>query len=269
MQFDPKSPDSPESEQKPKIFDLVSILMILVGVILFSKPLFDPWAGKAEFLLSELLMFGITLVFLKLQKFNVAELIRWNPLPRKLWWSLLLLVTGFVILLDELDRIISILIPMPVERIDELRSAFIFSTLPEAIWIILGVVIAAPLIEETIFRGIFQGTLERSFNPTQAVLWTSLIFAIIHFQIWWFIQILLLSVLLGYLCWRSNSIFPAVFIHIGNNLWTIFIMNSPDHFLLNLYLWHDHVNPLLVVLAIVISFYGFKIFDSKFANSKE
>lgn len=266
MPFNAEIPDSQESERTPKAFDIISILLILIGVTLISKPLLSPWSGKAEYFLAETLMFGVVLLFLKLHRFHLKTLLRWNPLPRKFWGSMLMLVIGNVVLLDELDRIVSIIIPMPVERLMELQTAFKFSTVPDAIWIILGVVLAAPFIEETLFRGIIQGTIERSSTPTQAVLWTSLIFAIVHFQIWWLIQILILSVILGYLCWRSNSIVPAVLIHTGNNLWTIFLMNAPEQFSPNFYIWHGHVNPILLIIAFVLSWFGFKRFDSNFTN---
>lgn len=261
-------PDPTESEHNLKTIDLVSIMLILIGIMLFTTPLISPWAGKAEFFLTELLMFVVVLLFLKIQGFPVKKLLRWNPLPRKLWLSVIMLILGSVILLDELDRVVSLIMPMPVEMIEELNTAFKFTSVSDTIWIILGVVIAAPLIEETIFRGIFQGSLERSFNPTQAVLWTSLIFAFLHFQIWWLIQLLILSVILGYLCWRSNSIFPAVLIHTGNNLMTILLMNSTEQFSLNVYLWHEHVNPLLLMIALVLFWFGFKSFDSGFTNSR-
>jgi membrane protease YdiL (CAAX protease family) len=261
-------PDQTEPEHNLKTIDLVSIMLILIGIMLFTTPLISPWAGKAEFFLTELLMFVVVLLFIKLQGFPVKKLIRWNPLPRKIWMSVTMLVVGNVILLDELDRVVSLIMPMPIERIEELNMAFKFTSVGDAIWIILGVVIAAPIIEETIFRGIFQGTLERSINPTQAVLWTSLIFAILHFQIWWIIQLLILSVVLGYLCWRSNSIFPAVLIHTGNNLMTILLMNTPDQLSFGFYLWHGHVNPLLLLIALALFWFGFKSFESGFTNSR-
>ncbi|MBT7619236.1 MAG: hypothetical protein HN590_18315, partial [Calditrichaeota bacterium] len=121
-------PDQTEPEHNLKTIDLVSIMLILIGIMLFTTPLISPWAGKAEFFLTELLMFVVVLLFIKLQGFPVKKLIRWNPLPRKIWMSVTMLVVGNVILLDELDRVVSLIMPMPIERIEELNMAFKFTS---------------------------------------------------------------------------------------------------------------------------------------------
>jgi membrane protease YdiL (CAAX protease family) len=72
------------------------------------------------------------------------------------------------------------------------------------------VVLAAPLIEELMFRGFFQRILEyRQGDITKSVLLSAMVFALIHFNPWWIVQIYLMGLFMGYMAWRTDSIWPS------------------------------------------------------------
>lgn len=83
---------------------------------------------------------------------------------------------------------------------------------------VLTIVFIGPLGEEIIFRhGMLGGMLRRRVNPWVAILVSSLIFGIIH---WNPIQIVFasaLGVMLGILYTKSQSIVPSLIYHIINN----------------------------------------------------
>ena len=83
---------------------------------------------------------------------------------------------------------------------------------------VLTIVLIGPLSEEIIFRhGMLGGMLRRRVNPWIAILVSSLLFGIIH---WNPIQILFasaLGVMLGILYTKSQSIVPSLLYHIINN----------------------------------------------------
>ena len=86
------------------------------------------------------------------------------------------------------------------------------------IFLFLSVVIVAPIGEEIVFRGFLQKFLEDYWKDiTRAVLVTSLFFAMIHFNPFWTIQIYLLGVVLGFLAWKTKSVFPSIMLHSINN----------------------------------------------------
>jgi len=90
---------------------------------------------------------------------------------------------------------------------------------------VLTITLIGPLGEEIIFRhGILGGMLRRGVAPWIAILVSSLLFGIIH---WNPIQILFasaLGVMLGILYTKSQSIIPSLLYHIINNSFAVFVM---------------------------------------------
>ena len=73
-----------------------------------------------------------------------------------------------------------------------------------------------PVCEEVLFRGAFQGTLERR-GPARAILWSALMFAVVHLNPFHFIVLFLLGAGMGLMVWRTGSILPAIVWHAVNN----------------------------------------------------
>lgn len=90
---------------------------------------------------------------------------------------------------------------------------------------ILTIVFMGPLSEELIFRhAILGGMLRRGVSPWIAILVSSLLFGIIH---WNPIQVLFasaLGVMLGILYTKSQSIVPSLIYHIINNGFAVVVM---------------------------------------------
>lgn len=97
---------------------------------------------------------------------------------------------------------------------------------------LLMLVIFAPLLEELFCRGIIlRGLLEHT-SPTKAILWSSAIFGVIHLNPWQAIPAFLIGVLMGWVYWKTRSLWASIFIHFINNgfayLITIFFPGLPD-----------------------------------------
>ncbi|MCK0068509.1 CPBP family intramembrane glutamic endopeptidase [Kordiimonas laminariae] len=86
-----------------------------------------------------------------------------------------------------------------------------------AILTYLMVIIVAPIIEEIVFRGYIQNSLEKKYNPQIAVLITSVLFAIIHFNLAVFPLYFILGVGFGVLFVRTRSLWTVILLHILNN----------------------------------------------------
>lgn len=76
--------------------------------------------------------------------------------------------------------------------------------------------------EELAFRGLIQGALAKLLRPTEAVVVTALIFAIIHRMPLSFPYLALLGLLLGLLRQRSGSLLPGMLVHLVNNTAAMF-----------------------------------------------
>jgi len=94
-----------------------------------------------------------------------------------------------------------------------------------------------------------------------------LIFAFLHFMPWW-IQILLIGVVLGVLAWRSDSVWPGIVVHAINNGVALLQVNLPPESL-DWYNWNGHVYPPLVVASAAAAFYCFKAFFRLTAGSED
>lgn len=88
---------------------------------------------------------------------------------------------------------------------------------------IMAVCILAPLCEEFVCRGIILRGLAYNLNPTKAILWSSLIFAVLHMNPWQAIPAFILGMFIGWVYYKTHSIWSAIFLHCLNNSFSTFI----------------------------------------------
>lgn len=78
---------------------------------------------------------------------------------------------------------------------------------------------ATPAVcEELLFRGYVQTRLTRSFGPAFGILAASILFAVFHFDVVHVIAVFPMGLFLGWVSWRSGSLFPAMLGHFVNNV---------------------------------------------------
>ena len=151
--------------------------------------------------------------FLRSRKEPIAERLRIRFVSSDVIISTIYLSFGIIILSDELDRIIQIFLPAP-EYILDLNGLLQPESIMGFLLLFIAVVIIAPLGEELLFRGFLQQILEKHWRDvTKAVLVTALFFAMIHMNPYWFVQIYILGILLGFLAWKTKSVLPPLILH--------------------------------------------------------
>jgi membrane protease YdiL (CAAX protease family) len=72
--------------------------------------------------------------------------------------------------------------------------------------------------EESLFRGFMQRGLLRRWHPAAAIGVSSLLFGLAHFDLQHSLAALALGVWLGFVAWRTGSVWPAALCHFTNNL---------------------------------------------------
>jgi uncharacterized protein len=91
-----------------------------------------------------------------------------------------------------------------------------------ALWLlVIAFCVAAPITEEFLVRGfLYRGWSESFLRPVGAIILSSLVWTAMHLQYDWFFfgEIFSIGLLLGYLRYRSSSIWLTVFVHGLNNL---------------------------------------------------
>lgn len=76
----------------------------------------------------------------------------------------------------------------------------------------------APLVEETLFRGVIFGSLQAYFGKWTAATISAVIFSALHFQAYGFFPRFILGIVLVYLYDKYKSLYPSVALHALNNL---------------------------------------------------
>lgn len=87
--------------------------------------------------------------------------------------------------------------------------------------LVLVVVVMAPLAEEVFFRGMLQRTLRRRLPLWPAILVTSVLFAVSHFQALQLPALAAFGVVLSVLAHRSGRLGPSIWAHVGFNATTV------------------------------------------------
>ena len=196
------------------------------------------------------------LLFLTARREPIIERLRIRSISLHTTMTAVVFSIGIIILVDEFDRLASMLFSPP-EYLDQLGEMLKFNSVGVAIFLIFGIAVLAPLGEELLFRGFLQKFLEEHWQDvTRAVLVTSLFFAVIHMNPFWLIQIYILGVLLGFLAWKTGSIWAGFILHAANNLMALLFTNFDDS-ISAVYTWHGHVAPWIIVFGIICIYYGF------------
>jgi len=85
------------------------------------------------------------------------------------------------------------------------------------------IAIAAPLVEELLFRGFLQNSLARHMPIWGAIILSSLCFAAVHLQPYAIPGLMSLSIAFGYLYHRTGSLRMNILLHMGNNAFALLI----------------------------------------------
>jgi len=93
----------------------------------------------------------------------------------------------------------------------------VFAELSSPWWLLAAGVIVAPVVEEVFFRGFVFAGLRRRYDWRNAAFISSAFFALVHLQLTSVIPIFILGYIFAYLYHRSNSIWPAILMHVSTN----------------------------------------------------
>ena len=245
-------------------FFIVLIIQAFIFIFLPNPQQISQSSTSLKILITfgEIGLIIIPLIYVKRAKLSMKTVFRWNRIPLKMiMWSIII---GLCISIigDEMDRLVSLIIPAP-EFLGEISDALQIQSFTDFIVLVTGAVLAAAFVEESIIRGFLQISLEKHQDVTKAVIYASLAWTIIHGMLYWAIQIFLLGIILGLLAWRSNSIIPSFIGHAINNAAALLFYNTDQNYYQGIYLWGNHVSPLILILAMaglilgVRSFYRF------------
>jgi len=109
---------------------------------------------------------------------------------------------------------ISDFIPMP----EFLKNAFLNTAKQSGFFSFLLMVIAAPIFEELIFRGIILDGLLKKYSPVTSILVSSILFGLAHLNPWQFVAGFVIGIFAGWIYYKSRSLSLVIIIHASVNL---------------------------------------------------
>ncbi|WP_461639826.1 lysostaphin resistance A-like protein [Labilibaculum euxinus] len=191
-----------------------------------------------------------------------TEVLKLRSFPSVLLPVVIVMTLAIVIIDSEIGS----WIPMP----DILMEMFKEMLQPN-IWGFLTVVVAAPILEELLMRGIVLDGLLRNYSPWKAIIWSSVFFGMIHLNPWQFITAMIAGIAIGYLYWKTKSLFLCMFIHALNNGFAFYLMvrYSESFDLAELFDIGILERIGLFVAASLILWGSYRCFENFFSKSKQ
>lgn len=125
-----------------------------------------------------------------------------------------LLVLTTIGLLFGIILPISSLIPVP----EIVKDALMGMAGQSGFFSFVLMVIAAPILEELIFRGIILDGLLDKYSPMKSILISSFLFGIVHLNPWQLITGLIIGIFAGWIYYKTRSLSLAIIIHASANL---------------------------------------------------
>jgi membrane protease YdiL (CAAX protease family) len=172
---------------------------------------------------SAILMVGIELfLLLPIGVIFLWRKISWKELGfRKFEWSAIGLGCGLLVVVYAVI-IIHNIVMVSLGVVTQADVVFgIFDHLDSPVLFFFVSVVMAPIVEEMFFRGFMFKGFRQKYGVKAALIVSSLMFALSHFQLAAFLPTFLLGATLAYVYHRTDSLFPGMILHFLINAWGI------------------------------------------------
>lgn len=126
--------------------------------------------------------------------------------------NLPILLWGFVVMTASSIVLEPLLSLFPTEPYEDVTANIGFGG-----WAILSTVVAAPILEELLFRGLIFESCRERFGNAWAVLTSALLFGLIHIVPVQMVNAFVVGIILGYIYLKTGSLLSVIILHAINN----------------------------------------------------
>ncbi len=119
---------------------------------------------------------------------------------------------GCTILMSEMDNMVQHVLPAPAFLQEMMHTMVSHGA---ASFVLL--VFVAPIGEEALFRGLILNGYRKRYSTGTAILLSAAMFAVYHINPYQFVNAFVLGIIMAWLLLRTNSIWPAMYLHALNN----------------------------------------------------
>jgi len=203
----------------------------IVGIAILSTLLFSPvniilntvLGKEISFLVYYLLAMGVPFGIAHLIRNKRTGISKYNFSLSSMKIMVLISISIIAIQTGIVSPIVSSL-PMP----EIMKKIFLEFANQNGIFSFIVIVIAAPIIEELIFRGIILNGLLQRYSPVKSIIISSVLFGIVHLNPWQFISALIIGLFSGWVYYRTRKLTLSIMIHSVNNLFAFVGMYFMD-----------------------------------------
>jgi len=209
----PQHSETHSPRETPSLFAAnVYLLLGLLVLVWSSYALQDVGVRYVVGIAVEVVLAVGALLFLRIEKLPVRKTLRWR------WpgWRLMLLSGALALGLWMIGVLLNLITTVVFGYTTPVPPTMYPRNVPEAFLLLASTVIAAPLCEEIMFRGYVQRAYERR-NPWTGIAAGGVIFALYHLRFQGALALIPVAFAMGFVVWRSNSLFPAILLHAAYN----------------------------------------------------
>lgn len=199
----------PDINQSWGIVGIAILMTIISSPIIFLK---DYIGEDFSMLLFYVMSMGLTFYIVHKKRLRISNTGGY-PFESMDIMTIVLIILATIALQIGLSSPITDLIPMP----DSMKEMFEDQLGGKSIFTFLMVVVAAPILEELIFRGIILDGLLRRYTPLKAILMSAFLFGVVHLNPWQFITAMILGTFAGWLYYKTKNLTLPILMHATNN----------------------------------------------------
>jgi len=193
----------------------------IVGIAILSMLVFSPvnivlnnvLGKEISFLLYYLLAMGVPFVIAHLLRKKRTGISEYNLTLSSVKIMALVSISTIAIQTGIISPIVNSL-PMP----EFMKQIFLEFANLNGVFVFVAIVIAAPVIEELVFRGIILNGLLQKYSPVKSIIISSFLFGIVHLNPWQFVSALIIGIFSGWVYYRTRKLSLSILIHLVNNL---------------------------------------------------
>ncbi len=167
------------------------------------------------------------LIIIRLIKADIKTTLKFQPAP---WLNIIVvpfIAVSAAIIVTLVGQLINLIYPVPSDYLEKMSELLKMPDLK--LWQVLGVIAILPgVCEEILFRG-FIYRFYQNGSKWMPILVSALLFAVFHLDPYRFVPVLLLGLLLGWMLYKSGSIFVTMYSHTLNNAVAVLLMQYSGH----------------------------------------
>jgi len=215
--------------EKKESYPSVSQSFGIVGIIILSMLVFSPVMIIIDHLIGKEIAFLVYYIFSMGAPFLIINSVRKkktqsgsNTFDLSLDnFKVVLLITVTIIAI-QIGFISPIVNSMPVPEF--MQQMFMELASQNGVLSFITLVIAAPILEELIFRGIILDGLLKRYSPVKSIIISSVLFGIVHLNPWQFISAVIIGFFIGWVYYKTRKLSLAILIHMTNNFLAFIMM---------------------------------------------